>query len=162
MLYLLDADVLIEANKRHYGMDFCPAFWDWLIDQNGRGKVHSVEQVANEIAADSDDLAKWAVARGDAFFLAPGEDALPAFAAVSTWVSRQSFRPDAVSDFFQAADYYLVAQALTYQCTLVTHEIASAAVKRVKIPNVCIGVKVNCMSPYEMLRSEGARFVLAK
>lgn len=29
-----------------------------------------------------------------------------------------------------------------------------------KIPNACIGVDVRCMSPYEMLRVERARFVL--
>mgnify|MGYP006298525777 CR=1 FL=1 len=32
MAYLLDANVFIEAKNRYYGMDFCPAFWDWLLD----------------------------------------------------------------------------------------------------------------------------------
>ena len=31
MPYLLDANVFIQAKNLHYGMDFCPAFWDWLI-----------------------------------------------------------------------------------------------------------------------------------
>jgi len=30
MAYLLDADVFIRAKNLHYGLDFCPAFWDWL------------------------------------------------------------------------------------------------------------------------------------
>ncbi|MEJ7695585.1 MAG: DUF4411 family protein [Candidatus Limnocylindrales bacterium] len=30
MAYLLDANVFIESKKRWYGLDFCPAFWDWL------------------------------------------------------------------------------------------------------------------------------------
>ncbi len=30
MSYLLDANVFMSANNRHYGLDFCPAFWDWL------------------------------------------------------------------------------------------------------------------------------------
>ena len=34
MAYLLDANVFIQAKNLHYGMDFCPAFWDWLIQQN--------------------------------------------------------------------------------------------------------------------------------
>ena len=29
MAYLLDADVFIRAKNLHYGLDFCPAFWDW-------------------------------------------------------------------------------------------------------------------------------------
>ena len=28
MAYLLDANVFIAANNMHYGLDFCPAFWD--------------------------------------------------------------------------------------------------------------------------------------
>jgi hypothetical protein len=41
MAYLLDADVFIRAKNLHYGLDFCPAFWDWLIKQNdGRGLQH--------------------------------------------------------------------------------------------------------------------------
>ena len=31
MAYLLDANVFIAAKNLHYGLDFCPAFWDWLI-----------------------------------------------------------------------------------------------------------------------------------
>lgn len=34
MPYLLDADVFISAKNLHYGFDFCPAFWDWLIRAN--------------------------------------------------------------------------------------------------------------------------------
>ena len=31
MAYLLDANVFISAKNLHYGFDFCPAFWDWII-----------------------------------------------------------------------------------------------------------------------------------
>lgn len=31
MAYLLDANVFIEAKKRFYGLDFSPAYWEWLI-----------------------------------------------------------------------------------------------------------------------------------
>jgi hypothetical protein len=33
MAYLLDADVFIRAKNLHYGLDFCPAFWDWLMSE---------------------------------------------------------------------------------------------------------------------------------
>jgi hypothetical protein len=29
--YLLDANVFIQAKNLHYGFDFCPAFWAWLL-----------------------------------------------------------------------------------------------------------------------------------
>ena len=34
MAYVLDANVFIQAKNLHYGLDFCPAFWEWLIAQN--------------------------------------------------------------------------------------------------------------------------------
>jgi hypothetical protein len=43
MAYLLDADVFIRAKNLHYGLDFCPAFWEWLIAQNKAGRVFSIE-----------------------------------------------------------------------------------------------------------------------
>ncbi len=162
MLYLLDTNIFIQAKNLHYGLDFCPAFWDWLVEQHGRGRVHSIEKVGDELAAGNDDLSTWAAGRGDTFFLAPDQPMLGALATVSTWVNGQQYRPAAVSAFLQDADYYLVAHALAHKCTVVTHEVASDGVKAVKIPNVCIGVKVKCGTPYELLRRERARFVLGK
>ncbi len=51
MTYLLDANVLIQAKNLHYGLDFCPAFWDWLVENNTAGRVFSIDKVADEIAA---------------------------------------------------------------------------------------------------------------
>ena len=43
LAYLLDANVFIQAKNLHYGFDFCPAFWDWLIRQNLNGQLYRVE-----------------------------------------------------------------------------------------------------------------------
>ena len=34
MSYLLDANVFIQAKNLHHGLDFCPAFWQWLLDNH--------------------------------------------------------------------------------------------------------------------------------
>ena len=60
MAYLLDANVFISAKDLHYGFDFCPAFWDWLIKENLAGKVYSIERVGDELVAGDDELADWA------------------------------------------------------------------------------------------------------
>lgn len=60
MAYLLDANVFIQAKNLHYGLDFCPAFWEWLVQENGNGKVLSVGQVGDELLAGDDELAEWA------------------------------------------------------------------------------------------------------
>ena len=160
MAYLLDADVFIRAKNLHYGFDFCPAFWEWLVQRNQGGQVYSIERVGDELLAGDDELADWAGDRGDDFFLPPDAALLPALAKVSDWVTNQSYDQAAVSTFFQKADYYLVAQAYASQYTVVTHEIPSTSSRKIKIPDVCIGLGIKCMTPYEMLKKERARFVL--
>lgn len=159
MAYLLDANIFIQAKNLHYGLDFCPAFWDWLIAGNKAGRIFSIEKVGDEIAAGADELSAWA-ADQEGLFLKPEADIVPALGTVSAWAAAQNYEPAAINTFLQVADYYLVAQALAQRHIIVTHEIASASTKKIKIPNACIGLSVKFMTPYEMLRVERARFVL--
>lgn len=160
MAYLLDANVFIQAKNLHYGMDFCPGFWDWLIETNEQNRVFSIEKVGDELEVGNDALATWASERGGAFFLKPDPAMLPALGSVSSWVTGEGYEPAAVNNFLQAADYYLIAYAAAHQHTVVTHEVAAPSSKRIKIPNVCIGLQIKCMNPFEMLRRERVRFVL--
>lgn len=159
MAYLIDANVFIQAKNLHYGLDFCPAFWDWLLVANGRKLVFSIERVQDELEAGADGLSTWATARGEDFFLKPDPPLLRSLAQVSTWIMNQNFEPAAINTFLQVADY-LLAHALAHKHTIVTHEVASASIKKIKIPTVCIGLGVKCMTPFEMLRRERARFVI--
>lgn len=160
--YLLDANVFIQAKNLHYGFDFCPAFWEWLEVQNAEGKVASIDKVADEITSGEDDLSNWAQVRGRTFFLPADDAVVPALATVSTWASKQGYDPAAVATFLQVADYWLVSHALAHRFTVVTHEVPANSAKKIKIPNACIGLKVDCITPYEMLRREKAKFVLGK
>ena len=160
MAYLLDSDVFIQAKNLHYGLDFCPAFWEWLIKQNAEGAVFSIEKVDDELQAIADELADWSAKRGPGFFLKPDASMLAVLGRVSSWTTGQRYEPAAVSTFLQVADYYLVAQALAHGHTLVTHEVPADSKKKIKIPNACIGLGVKCMTPFEMLRRERARFIL--
>jgi hypothetical protein len=160
MPYLLDANVFIQAKNLHYGLDFCPAFWDWLIQGNAAKQVFSIEKVGDEIQGIADELTDWATDRGDDFFLKPEATLLPALSTVSAWSAGQSYEPAAVNTFLLIADYYLVAHALAHGQTVVTHEVASTSTKKIKIPDACIGLGIKCVTPYEMLRTERARFIL--
>ncbi len=160
MAYLLDADVFIRAKNLHYGFDFCPAFWEWLIARNDDGTVFSVEKVGDEVQAVADELSEWAAERGDRFFLRLEPSAVPSLAAVSDWATGRKYEPSAVNTFLQIADYYLVAQAHAGGHTVVTHEVPAASQRKIKIPDACIGLGIKCVTPYEMLRLERARFVL--
>lgn len=159
-MYLLDANVFMQAKNLHYGFDFCPAFWEWLITQNTAGKVFSIEKVEDEILAGDDDLSQWSKERGSDFFLRPDDKVIASFPVVSAWVSSHNYQPAAVNTFLQVADYYLISQAKAMGAVVFSHETPSDSIKRIKIPNVCIGMDIKCITPYEMLRREKARFVL--
>jgi hypothetical protein len=160
MAHLLDANVFIQAKNLHYGFDFCSAFWDWLVAHNNVGQVFSIEKVGDDLAAGNDELSESAAQRGLGFFLKPDAPVLPALGTVSTWAANQNYEPAAVNTFLQTSDYYLISHAFAHGHVVVTHEVPSASTKKIKIPNACIGVGVKCMTPYEMLRHERARFVL--
>lgn len=64
MSYLLDANVFIQAKNLHYGLDFCPAFWEWLVENNAAGQVFSIDKVADEMSAGEDELTDWMRAHG--------------------------------------------------------------------------------------------------
>jgi predicted nucleic acid-binding protein len=161
MAYLLDTNVFIQAKNLHYGLDFCPAFWDWLTRQNTAGLIFSIEKVGDEIASGADELSDWSKARGATFFLKPDAAIVASLGAVSNWATNQAYEQVAISTFLQVADYFLIAHALAHGYTVVSHEIPSDSRRKIKIPNVCIGLGVKCMTPFEMLRLERARFVLA-
>ncbi len=160
MAYLLDSDVFIRAKNDHYGFDFCPGFWDWLEQANSAGVVHSVEAVYDELAVGDDDLAQW-VKDHRSFFLPLTADEIPSVAAVNRWANDSpNFEPAAKSEFASAADSFLIGHAVAGGHTVVTHEVISDGRRRIKIPNAAAGNGVRHLNPFQMLRAEGARFVL--
>ena len=160
MAYLLDANVFIQAKNLHYGFDFCPAFWDWLLQENAAGRVFSIERVGDELEAGADPLAEWAVKQGATFFLKPDGLMMGSLGHVSQWATSRDYTQAAVSTFLQLADSYLVAMAHAHGHTVVTHEIGSPSIRKIKIPDACVSLNIKCVTPYEMLRHEKARFVL--
>lgn len=160
-MYLLDSDVFIDAKNRHYGFDIVPAFWDWLVQAHESGRVFTVERCSQEVIAGGDELADWMKARLPSFALKPSGDDQAALQTVSQWASSAGFRPGAAAQFLGAGDYFLVSQALSLGYTVVTQEEpAPLSQKRIKIPDACKAVGVPWMSPFRMLRAEGARFNL--
>jgi hypothetical protein len=160
-MYLIDANVLIDAKNRYYAFDIVPAFWDWLIRAHHAGKVFTVQKVHDEVVAGGDDLATWIQTLPASFRLMPAQNDQASLRVVSQWVtSCGKYDPAALSTFLATADYYLVSQAHSLGYTVVTHEVASSGSKRVKIPDACNGVQVACMTPFKMLRIERACFRL--
>ncbi len=162
MSYLLDANVFMSAKNLHYGLDFCPAFWDWLVHKANTGSVFSIDKVADEIEAGQDELSDWAANHGQVLFWRTPPALAAQFTQVSTWATGQQYTPAAINTFLQVADFYLLAHALAGNHVVVTHEVPANSPARIKIPNACLGLGVRFMTPFQMLRIEQARFVLGE
>ena len=160
MAYLIDTDIFIAAKNLHYGMDFCPAFWEWLVESNHSGKLLSIEAVHDDLADGGDELAAWAKSH-DSLFVAPIERDLLALGQVTQWINEHRvYTPAAKQTFLACSDYFVVSQALAGGHTVITHEKPENSIHRVKIPSVCVALKVKYMTCWQMLRTERARFVL--
>ena len=59
MLYLLDANVLIDANRDYYPIARVPEFWDWLIHVAGRSQVKVPLEIYEELMVKDDALTHW-------------------------------------------------------------------------------------------------------
>lgn len=159
-MYLLDSNIFINAKNRAYGMDFCPAFWDWLLLEHSRGFLGSIDAVRDELLKGQDELSGWVKTLPPGFFsqLPPsGEDALK---RIMTHLAAQHYSQDELAFFCSGADVYLIAHAMAGNHVVVTREKASLGSKKIKIPNVCQDFGIQYCSIYDVIRASNARFVL--
>ncbi len=161
MSWLLDTNIFVQAARREYGLDFCPAFWEWLIEANTTGRVQSIDKVLAELVP-GDDVSEWAAAREEGFFLPLQPSDAPSLGQIAAWARSGDFTAAAATEFLSIADSQLVAVAHARKLTVVTHEVPSNSKQRIKVPTACVALGVAYASPYEMLRKEKARFVLGK
>lgn len=160
MPYLLDAGVLIRAKRDHYRFGTFPCFWDWILAQHAAGNVFSVQSVQQEIIRGGDDLTTWIAAIPNAF-LPPDQATANAAQRLSVWAAdpAQGFKQAAVTDFFAAADYWLISHASAHGFTVVTQEFPEPQRRnKIKVPDACRGFGVPCLNTFDMLGNENARF----
>ena len=66
MLYLLDANTLIDAKRDFYPLDKVPEFWEWLEHHGKEGTIKIPHEIYDEFAdtkkkdGTRDELAEWA------------------------------------------------------------------------------------------------------
>ncbi|WP_158726426.1 DUF4411 family protein [Tomitella fengzijianii] len=160
-MYLLDANIFIEAKNRYYGFDIAPGFWTWLDNAHAAGMVGSIDAVRTELGNGGDALAQWARERGP-FFQKIDQPTTAYFGMLSTWAQSQNFTAAALAKFAHGdADDLLIAYAKAHDCTLVMHERSNpSSRKRIMILDACAVLDVPVTDPFEMLRREGARLDL--
>lgn len=61
MLYLLDANTLIDANRDYYPIRRVDEYWSWLVHQGQEGRVKIPLEIYEEVkGGKKDELSKWA------------------------------------------------------------------------------------------------------
>ena len=163
-VFVLDANVFIEAKNRHYAFDLAPGFWRSLVVLAADDRIESIDRVKTELlkgrdnpkeGEEPDELAVWAKGDfADAFVSTDEEDVIRSYADVMNWVHQQTrFKDAAKAAFAAGADGWLVAYAMARGRILVTHEESKPESRaKVKIPDVCLAFNVRPVNPFQMLR----------
>ncbi len=160
-VYVLDANVFIQAARRYYAFDLAPRFWEALVRHAEAGQIKSIDRVKQELERGKDELATWAKDIFTAAFASTDDtEVIRSFSEIMTWVQAQGqFSDAAKAAFASAADGWLVAYARVNGCVVVTHEVLDPNVRRkVPIPNVCEAFGDPFLDTFEMLRALGVRF----
>jgi|FLOH01.1.fsa_nt_gi hypothetical protein len=164
MMYLVDANVLIQAKNLHYSMDFCPAFWDFIDREAPRSTMASISLVYDELLTGDDELAEWIKERKDdiSFLELSDIETQLKYIEIVNYVNSNGFGQAHIDRFLAGADPWLIAKSSVMGATLVTHEvlIVGTGIKKVKIPNICKAFGVKYINPFKMIKNLGAHFVL--
>lgn len=163
MKYLLDANTVMEASRQYYGFDTAPGFWSWLEEPTIHDRVGSITAVRDEIRQGDGDLVEWAKRIPNSFWIDEHEDLPSSLAAAMQWATNPSrpYTAAAKNEFANSADLQLIAAAHANNATVVTREVAAPQSKRrVKIPDVCLALGVQCIQPFEAFRKLGLCLII--
>ncbi len=157
MLYLLDANVLIDANRDYYPLDRVPQFWDWLIEMSSLGRVKIPEEISEEIVLprphNPDLLVNWLNAHRDVLIL-PEQVQVDLVAHAS----EEGYGNDLTDDEIEkiGRDPFLVAYGLSHRserCVVTTeHSRPSRRRANRKLPDVCHDLNIHCIDTFTMTR----------
>lgn len=164
-VFLLDANVFIESAKRYYAFPIVPGYWDGLILHAEGGPVRSIDRVKAEIDRGKDELKTWVNENFEDWFESTNQpDVIAAYRTVMTWAQGQKqYTPAAQAEFARAADGWLIAHALAKKYVVVSDEYFDPNIKKkIKIPNVCRGLRVSYLNTFEMLHALKVQLNLKK
>jgi hypothetical protein len=160
-IYVLDANVFIEAARRYYAFDIVPAFWQALLAHASSTRLLSIDRVRGELQRGNDELAQWARSDFDQWFASTDQDdVVQAYGQIMRWAqAEEQFTAAAKAGFAdqENADAWVVAYAKTRGYVVVTHEQFEAKSKKIKIPNACEAFSVPYVDTFRMLRELGVR-----
>lgn len=152
MLYLLDANTLINAHRGFYGLNRVPQFWRWLVHHAAVGTVKLPPEIYAEVEGGTDELAAWMKDADHKSLLRLAEEAdLVKVQAVLAKYGDVLSEADLIKI---GQDPFLIAAALGHsdRC-VVTAEVSKSTRQRANrhVPNICDDCGVAWLSPIDFI-----------
>ena len=161
MLYLLDANTLIDAKRDYYPISRVPEFWDWIIYQGNKGNIKIPIEVYEEFSdtkdkdGEKDSLATWADQLEVKESLLFKEDVVQDLVARITY---GGYVANPTDDELKkiGRDPFLLSYALVdieNRCIVTTESSKPSRLGANRhIPDVCKDFNIRCINNFQMIR----------
>ena len=159
--FLLDTNCFIESAQRWHPFSVFPGFWDGLLLQNQEGSLFTIKNVVEEVH--DDDVTNW-LKQCPTFILPLEQKVVDKYSSLVNWVNDQKeFDATEKNEFYKKADGWLVAYASAYQMSVVSQEErAKLGSHRIKIPNLCDEMGVECINFPKLIKQMDFKLVLQR
>ena len=156
MLYLLDANVLIDAHRDYYPIGRVPQFWDWLLENANARRLKVPLEMHEEVVAGKGNLPDWLTNNRSTMILNEDVDPL-----LVNQVIAEGYASDLTDVEIEklGRDPFLIAYALVdprSRC-VVTNEVSKPSRIRANrhIPDVCdsFEIKIPHCNTFDLIRS---------
>ncbi|MBL7645925.1 MAG: DUF4411 family protein [Candidatus Hydrogenedentes bacterium] len=154
MLYLIDANVLIDANRDYYPLSRIPEFWEWLLYMGRTGNIKIPREILEEVTGDTAGLPNWLRRPESKEALLLEEEADPVFVSRVVY---EGYATDLTEDEIEklGRDPFLIAYGLVdpaCRCVVTTESSKPSKLRANRhIPDVCRSLGVSCCNTFNML-----------
>jgi uncharacterized protein DUF4411 len=155
VIYLLDADTLISADRLYYPLKRFPIFWEWLLHMGAAGSVKVPIEQFEEVTSGKGDLVDWLKVSDTKIALILQEEAAPAIVSEVIFNGYGDLDEHEIEKV--GRDPFLISYgyAAKEERYVVTFENSSPSKKgkNRKIPDVCKDLGVNCGTLFDMIEA---------
>lgn len=153
MPYLLDANVLIDADRDYYPIERVPEFWAWLLDQAECGVIAIPTEMYDEVVAGKGLLVDWLKGHKETLILGAEPDPRLVRDVLSSGYGANLTEDEIAS---VGNDPFIVAYALAPEerASVVTTEVSKPSAQRGnrRLPDVCQALGVPCINTFKLVK----------